>query len=63
MGTILFSVGLQKLIMFWKGELNSWVLFQQKLTFVNGEELIILNVWNNNDILINRKPVIYKELL
>ena len=47
--------------MFWKDVLNSWVLFQQKFTFVNEEDILSLNIWNNNDILINRKPVIYKN--
>ena len=46
---------------FWKDVLNSWVLFQQKLIFVHEEEILSLNILNNNDILMNRKLVIYKN--
>ena len=47
--------------MFWKDVLNSWVLFPKKFTFVNEEEILFLNIWNNIDILINIKPEIYKN--
>ena len=56
MGTILFSVGLEKLIICF----GRMYYFNKKITFVNEEEILNLNIWNNN-ILINRTPVIYKN--
>ena len=48
---------------FWKDVLHSWWLIQKKQIPGSINELIKINIWQNNKITVDRKPIFYEHYI